>query len=116
MGIVIQPYEVVQGNYGQQLYFVIVDGQGNPVDLGGSVLTLKVQAANDSTGADVLLGGNPVAVDDAPNGKCHYTVAAGDFPSPGKFLAQIDIAGAGSLVSAPGIVIQVVPSLPQSNN
>lgn len=117
MSNVIQPFYVVQGDYGTTLNFVVVDGQGNPVDLTGATVNLHVQAANDPDSEDIDLGGNPVVVDNPTQGECHYQVAEGDFPDPGKFLAQLvaSVASA-SVVTAPGIVIQVVPSLPQANN
>ena len=114
--MVIQPYEIVQGNYGQQLDFVIVDGQGNVVDLTGATLTLKAQDANDPTQTDLTLTGS-ITVDNATAGICHYTAAIGDFPNPGTFLAQIDVTVSGvSLISVPGITIIVMPGLPRQNN
>ena len=116
MSIVIQPYTIVQGNYGQQLDFVVVDGQNNPVNLSGATVVLHVQRADDPTNTLLTLGGN-ITVDNAALGTCHYTVAVGDFPSPGKYLGELVVSSSGSYsISAPGIVILVQPSLPQSNN
>lgn len=115
--MLIQPYEIVQGNYGQQLDFVIVDGQGNVVNLTGAALNLKAQDANDPSQTDLTLNGNPMTVDNAEAGVCHYTAAIGDFPNPGTFLAQIDVTVSGvSLISVPGITIIVLPGLPRQNN
>ena len=114
--MIIQPFEVVQGNYGQQLNFVVVDGQGNIVNLTGATLTLKAQAANDPTQTDLTLAGS-MSIDSATAGTCHYTVGNGDFSNPGIFLAQIDVSvPATSVVSIPGITIIVLPSLPNAIN
>jgi hypothetical protein len=114
--MIIQPYTIVQGNYDVQLDFVVVDGQGNAVNLTGATLVLRVQSANDPTQTDLTLGGSMV-IDSPTAGTCHYLVAQGDFPNPGTFLAQIDIEpSAGGVISVPGITILVVPGLPKSNN
>jgi hypothetical protein len=97
------------------LNFIVNDGQGNPVDLSGATFQFLVQQANDPTGTNLPVSG-AVTVDNAAEGMCHYTVAEGDFVVPGKYLAQLVILGTGSQVTAPGIVIQVIPSLPQENN
>jgi hypothetical protein len=116
MNQVIQPYQIVQNNYGQKLDFTIVDGQGNVVDLTGAAVTLKVQRADDPTNSLLALGGS-VTIDAAAQGTCHYTVAQGDFTSPGKYLGELVVAVSGvSSISAPGIVILVQPTLPQTNN
>jgi BppU N-terminal domain len=115
--MLIQPFEILQGNYGQTLNFVVTDGQGNIVNLTGASLNFKVQAADDPDETDVNLGGNPMTIDNPTSGTCHYTVAQGDFPNPGKFLAQIDVTVAdASLISATGITINVLPGLPKANN
>jgi hypothetical protein len=112
----IQPYVIVQGNYNVQFDFVIVDGQGNAVNLSGATLTFRAQDANDPTQTDLTLTGSMV-IDSAAAGECHYLVGNGDFPNTGTFRAQINIVpSAGGLISVPDLTVVVRPSLPQSNN
>jgi hypothetical protein len=112
----IQPFQVVQGNYGQQLFFVIVDAQGEVLDLSGAALTFKAQDANDPTGTNLILTGT-MAVDDAALGMCHYTVGTGDFSYPGTFRAQLDIVQTDfSRISVPNLTVIVIPGLPLANN
>jgi hypothetical protein len=112
----IQPYYIVQGNYGVQFDFVVIDGQGNIVNLTGASLTFKAQDANDPTQTDLPLTGSMV-IDSATAGTCHYLVANGDFPNPGTFNAQIDITpSGGGLISIPNLTVIVKPGLPQANN
>jgi len=115
MNIVIQPYEIVQGDHGAQLNFVVVDGNGDIVDLTGASLSLAAQDANDPTQTNLTLSGS-VQVDVATSGTCHYTTAVGDFPNPGTFNAQLTIASGGNSITAPNITIIVLPSLPALNN
>lgn len=116
MSQVIQPYEIIQGNYGQKLDFTIVDGEGNAVDLTGASIALKVQNSQDENQTLLTLNGS-VSIDDAAAGKCHYTVGQDDFATPGKYLGELVISVSGvSSISAPGIVIIVYPTLPRTNN
>jgi len=58
-----------------------------------------------------------MTVDNGPAGTCHYTVASGNFPNPGTFLAQVTGTWSSSeVLTWSGITIIVEPKLPKSNN
>jgi len=114
--IIVQPQTITQGDYGQELGFTLQDGNGNPINLAGLTLTFLVQAANDSTQTNLPLTGNPMGVDDAANGVCHYTVANGDFPNTGVFLSQIQLTKSGFKETIQGPQLIVQPALPKTNN
>lgn len=111
----IQPQVVTQGDYGYELPFTLEDGSGDAVSLSGiTSLALTVQDSQDPTGTALFTGS--MTVDNASEGTCHYTVASGNFPNPGTFLAQITAAWSGEQLTWNGIKIIVVPALPKSNN
>ena len=114
--MIVQPQTITQGDYGQELAFTLLDGNGNPIDLTGLTLTLLVQAANDPSDTLVTLGGNPMTVDDAGAGTCHYTVATGDFTKTGSFLSQVKLTSSSLQETIQGPSIIVVPILPKTNN
>ena len=112
----IQPQEVVQNDYGYQIPFTLEDGNGNAVNLSGASMSLKVQSAQDPTGTNLSLGGG-MFIDSASAGTCHYTVASGDFPNPGRFLTTVVATWSGSeVLTWIGPVLIVHPSLPQAIN
>lgn len=112
----IQPQEVVQNDYGYEIPFTLEDGNGNAVILSGASLTLKVQSAQDPTGTNLPLAGG-MAIDDASAGTCHYTVANGDFPNPGRFLTTVTAVWSGSeTLTWVGPLLVVMPSLPKAIN
>lgn len=113
--MIIQPQIVGQNNYGYELPFTLEDGNGNAVDLAGAVLVLNVQDSQDAS--DALLFSGSMTIDNAPAGTCHYTVAQGNFPNPGTFLAQITATWSGSeQLTWSGIKIIVESQLPKTNN
>lgn len=113
--MVIQPLVITQSNYGNSLSFTLQDGNGNPLNLTSASLTLKVQDAQDPSGT--LLFSKSMTIDSPTAGTCHYTVANGDFPNPGTFLAEIVVTVSSTLLqSYGGIRIIVQPTLPQTIN
>ena len=110
----IQPIQVIQGNFGYSIPFTIEDGNGNPQDLTGASVVISVQDSQDPDG-DLLFTGTLI-VDFPTAGEVHYVVAAGNFPNPGVFLAQIVVTYSGEQISWPTFQIIVIPALPQSNN
>ena len=111
----IQPQVVTQGDYGYELPFTLEDGSGNAVNLTGITgLTITVQDSQDPTQTALFTGS--MSVDNAADGTCHYTVASGNFPNPGIFLASITAAWTGEQLTWNGVKIIVEPSLPKSNN
>jgi hypothetical protein len=113
--MIIQPIPVNQNDYGYELGpWTLEDGAGNPQDLTAATLVLNVQDTQDPSGA--LLFSGVISVDTASEGLVHYTVASGNFPRPGVFLAQIVASYSGEQVSWPTFQIIVVPALPKSNN
>lgn len=112
----IQPIQIVQNNYGYNIPFTLEDGDGNALSLSGATVTLKVQDSQNATGTLVALGGNPMIIDVAADGTCHYVVANGDFPNPGVFLAEVLVTFPSGPVSYPGIQIIVQPTLPKAMN
>jgi hypothetical protein len=113
--MIIQPIPVNQGDYGYELGpWTLEDGSGNAQNLTAASLILNVQDSQDPSGA--LLFAGSISIDNATQGLVHYTVANGNFPRPGVFLAQIVATYTGEQVSWPKFQIIVQPSLPQTNN
>jgi hypothetical protein len=110
----IQPIQVIQGNYGYSIPFVIEDGNGDPQDLTGASVQMSVQDSQDPTGAVLFTGS--LVVDSPTAGEVHYVVASGNFPNPGVFLAQLIATYSGEQITWPTFQIIVLPALPQSNN
>ncbi len=110
--MILQPQIVGQNDYGYQLPFTLQDGNGNSVNLTGAILTITVQASPYQPGVALFTGA--MTVDSAPAGTCHYTVAQGNFPSTGTFLAQVTATWSSSeVLTWSGITIIVQPKLPQ---
>jgi BppU N-terminal domain len=112
---IVQPLSVFQNDFGYQIPFVLQDGNGNAVNLNGAGLALKIQSAQDPTDTLINLGGT-MNVDSAAGGTCHYTVANGDFSSPGTFLAQLSVTYGNETISWGGFQIVVLPMLPKTIN
>lgn len=111
----IQPQTVGQNDYGYELPFTLEDGNGNAVDITSAALVMNVQDSQDPN--QVILFSGAMAVDNGLDGTCHYTVAQGNFPNPGTFLAQIVATWSGNeVLTWSGVMIIVQPKLPQSNN
>ena len=113
--MIIQPIQINQNDFGYQLGpWTLEDGNGNAQDLTGATVALNVQDSQDPS--DALLFSGSVSVDNATSGLVHYTVASGNFPRPGVFLAQVVASYSGEQVSWPTFQIIVIPALPKSNN
>ncbi|HLY40472.1 MAG TPA: BppU family phage baseplate upper protein [Terracidiphilus sp.] len=113
--MIVQPQTVTQNDYGYELPFTLEDGNGNAVNLSGATLVLNVQDSQDGEQELIFSGG--MTIDSASAGTCHYTVAQGNFPNPGTFLAQITATWPSSeVLTWSGITIIVEPALPKSNN
>ena len=113
--ILVQPLVLGQNDYGFELPFTLQDSNGNPVDITLASLSISVQDSQDPTQTDLVTG--PVAVDVGAADTCHYTVAQGDFPYNGTFVAQIIASWSQNItLTWSGITIIVRPKLPQSNN
>ena len=111
MSDLINTIQITQNDFGYQIPFTLEDGNGNPYNLAGATLSLKVQNVED-TSINLALNGTMAL--DVPLGACHYTVASGDFPIAGDFIYQI-IAVYGSLtISWPVGNLKINPALPQS--
>jgi hypothetical protein len=112
--MILQPQIVGQGDYGYQLPFTLQDGNGNAVNLSGATLVINVQDSQDAS--DELLFSGSMTIDNASAGTCHYTVAQGNFPSPGTFLAQIVATWSSTeVLTWTGVKIIVEPQLPRVN-
>jgi hypothetical protein len=112
--MILQPQIVGQGDYGYKIPFTLQDGNGNAVDLTDAALVINVQDSQDAE--DELLFTGSMTMDTAADGTCHYTVAQGNFPSPGTFLAQITATwSATEQLTWSGIKIIVEPQLPRAN-
>lgn len=112
--MILQPQIVGQGDYGYELPFTLQDGNGNAVNLSGATLVMNVQDSQDAD--DALLFSGSMTIDSATSGTCHYTVAQGNFPNPGTFLAQIVATWSGTeVLTWTGVKIIVEPQLPRLN-
>jgi hypothetical protein len=113
--LLLQPLQIVQNDYGYEIPFVLQDSLGNAVNLSGARLSLEVQSAQDPTQTLVTLNGS-TTIDSSAGGTCHYTVANGDFPNPGTFLAQLSVTYRNETISWGGFQIVVLPALPKTIN
>lgn len=99
----------VQNNYGFDLGFQLKDNEDVVVDLTGA--TLKFIAQLDADYPTKMEG--TMALVDAVNGKCRYTVAQNDFPTAGTWQAQVQVTYvSGEVITFDGIVLTVAPALP----
>ena len=113
--MILQPQIVGQNDYGYELPFTLQDGNGDAVNLTDASLSITVQDSQDPTGTALFTGS--MTTDDATAGTCHYTVASGNFPNPGTFLAQVTATWSSTeVLTWSGITIIVEPKLPKSNN
>ena len=113
--MILQPQIVGQNDYGYQLPFTLEDGNGNAVNLSGATLTINVQDSQDAS--DALLFTGTMTIQSAAAGTCYYTVASGNFPNPGTFLAQIVATWPSTeVLTWTGVKIIVEPQLPKANN
>jgi len=113
--MIIQPIQVNQNDYGYELGpWTLEDGSGAAQNVTAAAIVLNVQDSQDPSG--VLLFTGSVSIDNATAGLVHYTVANGNFPRPGVFIAQIVASYSGEQVSWPAFQIIVLPALPQSIN
>ena len=86
-------------SYGYELGpWTLEDGSGNAQNLTAASLVLNVQDSQDPSGALLFTGS--ISIDNATEGLVHYTVANGNFPRPGVFLAQIGTEAAGDGMAA----------------
>jgi hypothetical protein len=113
--MILQPQIVGQNDYGYQLPFTLQDGNGNAVDISTASLVINVQDSQDAS--QTVLFSGAMTVDSGPSGTCHYTVASGNFPNPGTFLAQITATWSSSeVLTWSGVKIIVEPKLPKTIN
>lgn len=95
------------GDYGYDLAFTCYDKSGDVYILTGYTIHFKAWSY-DSPGT--LLVDSAGVIDDALNGKCHYTLASGDFDDEGTFEAELQLEKAGVIESFPSFVITVTES------
>lgn len=102
---------VVQNDYGYDLSFMLEDSAGEELDINGASLQFILQPTGDY---DIQTGG-AMAIVNASQGQCKYTVQQGDFPASGQWAAQIQVTFAtGEILTFTGIVVTVDPELPLS--
>ncbi len=98
---------IAAGDYGYNLAFTCYDNSGNVYVLTGYTIHFKVWTYD--TPATLEVDGAGV-IDDAPNGKCHYTIASGDFDTEGEYEAELQLEKAGVIESFPRFVITITES------
>jgi len=104
--------ELVEGDYGYDLEFQLTDARDQPVDLSGAT---EVKLVISKPGAEKALIVAPCVVVDASNGLCKYTVASGDFAGQGgeTFEVEIEITYPTKVITAKGLVLEIVKELPE---
>ncbi len=101
--------QVVQNDYGFDLYFELQDATGSDLDLSGATLMFRAQAESDYT----VQFQNSMVVVAASTGKCKYTVQATDFVIAGAWRAQVVVTYSPTeVLTFTGITVQVDPELP----
>jgi hypothetical protein len=104
--------QVVQNDYGYDLEFQLTDASGAAVDLTGATAVKVFIAEPGKTVAKVV---GDCTVTNPTGGLCKYTVLNGDFDEAEKeYVAEIEVAYAGKVVTARGVVIKVAAELPES--
>ena len=97
--------EVKKGKYGFNLYFTVLDEDGQPFNLTNYTVKFRVWDSSDN----LILDG-ACTVDDAVNGKCHYTVQSGDFATAGTFTAELNLTKTGEDFSTMSTTVTVYDS------
>ena len=100
---------IVQGDSGYPLNYTLQDNSGNPIDLTGTTVSIKVQQFNQ----DSVKFSGTLTLDTPASGTCHYTVQPTDFDQEGRYKAEITITYPSSeTLSFVNIVIIAAPKLP----
>ena len=97
--------EVKKGKYGFDIPFLVQDADGKAFDLTGYTVTFKVWDSSDT-----LIVNSACTIDDAVNGKCHYTVQSGDFATAGTFTAELNLTKTGEDFSTMSTTVTVYDS------
>lgn len=101
---------VIQGDFGFQWNFTLVDAVQAPVNLTGTSLLFKTQLISDSA----VQSSAGMVIDSPTTGTCHYIAQANDFIVAGTYTAQVKVmSGNTELFGFNCITINVKPSLPQ---
>jgi len=105
--------DVIQNDYGYDLEFQLTDANGNAVDLSGVTSVQIFVAEKDATVAKVV--GTCVIVPPATDGKFKYTVQEGDFDVGNKdYQVEVEITYPAKVISGKGVIISVLPELPET--
>lgn len=103
--------EVVQNDFGYALSFALQDATGAALNITGATLAFNAQAESDYT----VKFDNPMAITNASQGLCNYTVLATDFVVSGDWQVQIVVNyPTGEVLTFTGITITVDAVLPLS--
>lgn len=103
--------EIVEGDAAFDLNFTLQDYNGNAINLTDCTLVLKVQKEHDTS----LKFSGSMSIVSAVAGTCKYTVQSGNFDSPGKYDAEIEITNGSQTITYSNIKIFVSPQLPKTN-
>jgi len=107
MTIATKEISIATGDYGYNLAFTCYDYSGNVYGL--TDYTIHFKTWKYDVPGTLLIDGAGV-IDDAANGKCHYTVASGDFDTEGQYVAELQIEKAGIVESFPSFKVNVTES------
>lgn len=100
--------KIAQNDCGRPLAFTLYESDGvTPKNLSGYTVTFKVWSSG--VPSTLILSG-ACTVDIAANGTCHYTPAAGDFPTVGVYNAECELTASGIVDSTISFTLEVVES------
>lgn len=86
-------WTVKKGNFGFIQEFEIKQANGDPKDLTGLTVTLKVW----SNAGNISISGQ-CTITDAANGKCTYTPKKNDFSTAGDYTAELELTKGNTYV------------------
>jgi hypothetical protein len=104
--------EVVQSDKLYKIDFTLKDANDVAFDLTtGSSVAFRAQKEN---GTSLAVNGS-ITVGTPTAGQCYYTVQAGDFDTPGRYYAEIEVTYTdGKVITLPNIIVKVNPQLPRT--
>jgi len=106
----MKEFNITQNEYGSSWVFTLTDSDGAAIDLTGS--TIQIKAQNED--ASIVKFTANVAITDAVNGKCAYTISQGDFDSSGDYYLELVVTYPGvKVLKFSDMFVSVAQQLPR---
>ncbi len=101
--------EVTAGDSGYDINFTLQNANETAFDLSGGAIVFNAQLEGSAT---VSVTGSGTIVS-ALDGTCKYTPAVGNFATPGRYYAELQVTIGSKIVTFGDIVIISKPQLPR---